>query len=123
MWIPSICFAIAEVTMPSACIVAAFWKPGRYLFPIPVMSDRQSPPGRLIDVGGYHLHLQVMGEASPTVVLDHSLGGIEGYLLIQEIAKLSRVCIYDRAGYSWSEQSPQPRTSEQIERRNKLLCY
>ncbi|MDJ0702372.1 MAG: hypothetical protein QNJ46_03750 [Leptolyngbyaceae cyanobacterium MO_188.B28] len=38
LWIPSICFAIAEVTMPSACIVAAFWKPGRYLFPLPVIS-------------------------------------------------------------------------------------
>lgn len=76
--------------------------------------DRQSPPGQLIDVGGYHLHLWVMGEGNPTVVLDHSLGGVEGYLLIQEIAKLTRVCIYDRAGYGWSEHSPNPRTSEQI---------
>ncbi|MGK7872736.1 MAG: alpha/beta fold hydrolase [Xenococcaceae cyanobacterium] len=78
------------------------------------IEDRQSPPGQLIDVGGYNLHLWVMGHTSPTVVLDHSLGGIEGYLLIQEIAKLTRVCIYDRAGYGWSEHSPNPRTSEQI---------
>ena len=76
--------------------------------------DRHSPPGQLIDVGGYNLHLYVMGEVSPTVVLEHSLGGIEGYLLIQEIAKLARVCIYDRAGYGWSDRSPHPRTSEQI---------
>ena len=76
--------------------------------------DRHSPPGQLIDVGGYNLHLCVRGEASPTIVLEHSLGGIEGYLLIQEIAKLARVCIYDRAGYGWSERSPHPRTSEQI---------
>ncbi len=45
--------------------------------------DLQSPPGKLIDVGGYKLHMCVMGEGSPTVVLEHSLGGIEGYLLIQ----------------------------------------
>ncbi|MDJ0702375.1 MAG: alpha/beta hydrolase [Leptolyngbyaceae cyanobacterium MO_188.B28] len=76
--------------------------------------DRQSPPGQLIEVGDCNLHLQVMGEGSPTVVLEHSLGGIEGYFLIQDIAKLTRICIYDRAGYGWSEQSPQPRTSEQI---------
>ena len=76
--------------------------------------DRQSLPGQLIDVGGYNLHLYVVGEGSPTVIIDHSLGGIEGYLLIQEIAKLTRVFIYDRAGYGWSEHSPHPRTSEQI---------
>lgn len=76
--------------------------------------DLQSPPGKLIDVGGYKLHMCVMGEGSPTVVLEHSLGGIEGYLLIQEIAKMTRVCIYDRAGYGWSDRSSKPRTSEQI---------
>lgn len=34
--------------------------------------DRASypPPGRLIDVGGHHLHLYCTGEGSPTVILD-----------------------------------------------------
>ncbi|MEY2977767.1 MAG: alpha/beta fold hydrolase [bacterium] len=78
------------------------------------LEDRQSPPGQLVDVGGYRLHLYVVGEAKPTIVLDHSLGGIEGYFLIEELAKLARICIYDRAGYGWSDHSPNPRTSEQI---------
>lgn len=78
------------------------------------IEDQQPPPGQLIDVGGYRLHLYVVGETKPTIVLDHSLGGIEGYLLIQELAKITRVCIYDRAGYGWSDCSPYPRTSEQI---------
>ena len=78
------------------------------------IENRQTPPGKLIDVGGYRLHLYVLGEKSPTIVLDHSLGGIEGYLLIPELAQLGRVCIYDRAGYGWSDRSPHPRTSEQI---------
>ncbi|MGB8701216.1 MAG: hypothetical protein WCD18_17520, partial [Thermosynechococcaceae cyanobacterium] len=51
------------------------------------LEDRQSPPGKLVDVGGYRLHLYVAGEASPTVVLDHSLGGVEGYFLIEELTK------------------------------------
>jgi pimeloyl-ACP methyl ester carboxylesterase len=42
------------------------------------------------------------------------LGGVEGYLLIDELAKLTRVCIYDRSGYGWSDLSFKPRTSQQI---------
>ncbi|BAB73757.1 alpha/beta fold hydrolase [Nostoc sp. PCC 7120 = FACHB-418] len=79
-----------------------------------LIENRQSPPGKLIDVGGYRLRLYTAGHSRPTVVLEHSLGGIEGYLLVEEIAKLTRVCIYDRAGYGWSDNSPHPRTSRQI---------
>ncbi len=78
------------------------------------LEDRQPPPGQLIDLGKYRLHLYVAGEASPTIVLDHSLGGVEGYLLIEELSKLARVCIYDRAGYGWSDHSPYPRSSHQM---------
>ena len=78
------------------------------------LEDQQPPPGQLIDVGKYRLHLYVAGEASPTIVIDHSLGGVEGYFLIEELSKLARVCIYDRAGYGWSDHSPYPRTSHQI---------
>jgi pimeloyl-ACP methyl ester carboxylesterase len=78
------------------------------------LEDRQLPPGQLIDMGQYRLHLCVAGEASPTIVLDHSLGGVEGYFLIEELSKLVRVCIYDRAGYGWSDHSPYARTSDQI---------
>jgi pimeloyl-ACP methyl ester carboxylesterase len=78
------------------------------------LEDRKPPPGQLFDVGGYRLHLYVVGKAKPTIVLDHSLGGIEGYFLVEELAKLGRVCIYDRAGYGWSDHSPRPRTSHQI---------
>lgn len=79
-----------------------------------LLEDRQPPPGKLIDLGGYGLHLYIVGEGSLTIVLDHSLGGVEGYFLIEELAKLARVCIYDRAGYGWSDHSPYPRTSYQI---------
>lgn len=78
------------------------------------LENQKPPPGKLFDVGGYRLHLYEMGKGSPTIVLDHSLGGIEGYLLIEELSKLGRVCIYDRAGYGWSDRSPDPRTSDRI---------
>ena len=57
------------------------------------LEDKRSPIGQLIDVGGYRLHLYTLGEAKPTIVLDHSLGGVEGYLLIEELAKQGKVCI------------------------------
>ncbi|MGI0484635.1 alpha/beta fold hydrolase [Pantanalinema rosaneae CENA516] len=76
--------------------------------------DRSPPPGQWADVGGYRLHYVTAGTGDLTIVLDHSLGGIEGYLLLDELAKLSRVCIYDRAGFGWSDRSPYPRTSHQI---------
>ena len=42
--------------------------------------------------------------------------------MIEELSKLGQVCIYDRAGYGWSDPSPYPRTSHQIvEELDKLL--
>lgn len=79
-----------------------------------IENQRHHPPGQLIDIGGYKLHLYSLGKGNPTVVLDHSLGGIDGYFLVEEIAKITRVCIYDRAGYGWSDSSPKPRSSEYI---------
>ncbi|MGF1601448.1 MAG: alpha/beta fold hydrolase [Thermosynechococcaceae cyanobacterium] len=75
----------------------------------------QKPPGQRVDVGGYALHLYALGESKgPTIVLDHSLGGVEGYLLIEKLSSLGRVVICDRAGYGWSDHSPHPRTSSNI---------
>jgi pimeloyl-ACP methyl ester carboxylesterase len=83
------------------------------------LEDRNPPPGTLIDMGDYKLHLYRKDldreyEGSPTIILEHSLGGIEGYFLIDELAKIGRVCIYDRAGYGWSDISPHSRTSENM---------
>ncbi|MDJ0595410.1 MAG: hypothetical protein QNJ72_36410 [Pleurocapsa sp. MO_226.B13] len=54
------------------------------------------PPGELINLGDRQIHLWVKGKGTTTVVLDHSLGGIEGYFLIEAIALFTRVCICDR---------------------------
>jgi len=65
-------------------------------------------PGQLIDVGGYRLHLYCTGKATdgnPTVILEQGLGGTTpAWGLIQpEVAKVTRVCAYDRAGMGWSD--------------------
>jgi pimeloyl-ACP methyl ester carboxylesterase len=65
-----------------------------------------SPPGQLVDVGGYKLHIHCEGEGSPTVVVLAGSGVPSTYywLIQSEAAKTTRVCVYDRAGYAWSEE-------------------
>ena len=70
------------------------------------------PPGRLIDLGGYKLHLNCTGQGRPTVVLSPGAGDFSfDWALVQpEVAKFTRVCSYDRSGAAWSDLGPKPRT-------------
>lgn len=74
------------------------------------------PPGQLVDVGGYRLHINCTGTGSPTVVIDAGLGDWStGWGFVQpEVAKTTRVCTYDRAGWAWSETGPLPRDAAQF---------
>ena len=69
-------------------------------------------PGQMVDIGGYKLHLHCQGAGSPTVLLEAGQGesSLTWATLQPELAKTTRVCAYDRAGYGWSESSPLPRT-------------
>src|SRR5215467_10823448 len=77
------------------------------------------PPGRLVDIGGWKLHLNCIGEAKPsagTVILEAGAGdfSVEWSLVQPKVAKFAHVCSYDRAGDGWSEIGPHPRTFHQI---------
>lgn len=73
------------------------------------------PPGRLVDVGGYRLHLDCKGAGRPTVVLIAGAGDFSfDWALVQpRAARFARVCSYDRAGLAWSDLGPTPRTMRQ----------
>jgi pimeloyl-ACP methyl ester carboxylesterase len=76
-------------------------------------------PGRLVDVGGWRLHLNCTGESRPerpTVVLEAGIGdfSVEWSLVQPGVSRHARVCSYDRAGDGWSEMGPHPRTFRQI---------
>lgn len=81
-------------------------------------AKKYPPPGELYDMGGFKLHLYCTGEhqaGQPTVVLEAGSGLAVDWGLVQsEIAKTTRVCSYDRAGYAWSDKGPLPRTSERL---------
>jgi pimeloyl-ACP methyl ester carboxylesterase len=77
-------------------------------------ADRRNfpAPGNLIDVGGFKMHIHCIGEGSPTVILETLSGGTSSYWgwVQPEVAKTTRVCVYDRAGRGWSEPDPEPMT-------------
>jgi pimeloyl-ACP methyl ester carboxylesterase len=77
---------------------------------------RYPPPGVLVNVGDHHLHVHCLGQGSPTVVMEAGMSGWStDWILVQpQIAAMTRVCSYDRAGYGWSESGSQPRDSQQI---------
>jgi pimeloyl-ACP methyl ester carboxylesterase len=70
------------------------------------------PPGKLIDLGGYKLHINCTGSGSPTVVLSAGAGDFStDWALVQpNVASFTRVCSYDRSGATWSDLGPKPRT-------------
>lgn len=63
------------------------------------------PPGNLVDVGGYRLHLYCIGSGSPTVVIEAGSNDFSvGWRDIQsEIAQETQACTYDRSGMGWSD--------------------
>lgn len=61
--------------------------------------------GQRVDIGGRKLNLYCTGQGGPAVLLEAG-GNTPGYgwVLVQpEIAKFTRACWYDRAGYGWSD--------------------
>ena len=74
-----------------------------------------SPPGKLVDVGGYRLHLNCTGKSGPTILLIAGGGDFSfDWGLVQPgVSRFARVCSYDRAGLAWSDPGPTPRTMKQ----------
>ena len=70
--------------------------------------ERKPPPGRLVDVGGHKMHLDCTGQGTPAVILESGLwdNSIVWHNIQPEIAKLTRVCSYDRAGLGYSDPRP-----------------
>src|SRR4051794_6208786 len=64
---------------------------------------------RLIDVGGHRLNIRCVGTGSPTVVLEPGLGESASAIarrIAPEVARTTRVCVYDRAGHGRSDVAP-----------------
>ncbi len=62
-------------------------------------SRNHPAPGELIDVGGYRLHLNCIGEGAPTIILDAGLGGssLDWSLVQPELSRTTRTCSFANA--------------------------
>ena len=112
-----LCQFLRSVLVPAASTVAACLAVSAQLMASPV-APKSSIPGRLVDIGGYRLHIYCVGEGVPSIIFDSGVGGfsLEWSRVQNVLARRTRVCSYDRAGYGWSDLGPLPRTSERITR-------
>jgi pimeloyl-ACP methyl ester carboxylesterase len=76
--------------------------------------------GKLVDVGGYRVHLYCTGAGSPAVFI---VGGFSfDWDLVQpSLAKLTRVCTYDVSGTAWSDAGPAVTCRDRVNELHKLL--
>lgn len=77
---------------------------------------RSMMPGRLVQVDGHAMRIECMGSGSPTIVLDAGLGN-DGLIwggIQPALARSTRVCSYDRAGFGWSDPVPGPQDADHI---------
>ncbi|MDC8004155.1 alpha/beta hydrolase [Aureisphaera galaxeae] len=88
-----------------------------FLLTLQVQAQQLSPPpGQKVDIGGYALHLNVMGTGSKTIIIEAGAGAFSlQWLEFQKtLSKHFTVITYDRAGYGWSDPSPYSRTAKVI---------
>jgi pimeloyl-ACP methyl ester carboxylesterase len=69
-----------------------------------------------VSVGSHRVHIRCDGDGGPPVIFDAALGGSSlSWSLVQPaVARLTRACSYDRAGFGWSDAGPLPRTASRV---------
>lgn len=81
-----------------------------------IVFSAHEPPGLMYSVHGHAMRIDCTGDGSPTIVLDAGLGndGLIWSDVQPKLAKITRVCSYDRAGFGWSTSLPPPRDANHI---------
>jgi len=100
-----------------ACVGAAYQGIGKW------RDARRFPKGRIVQAGEIKMNIDCTGTGSPIVILEQG-GGMRaaGWMKVQpQMARFTRVCSYDRAGYGWSDPGPMPRTIPRMANALKAL--
>ena len=99
------------------CLVLALSAAGGALETAAESADAgQAVAGRMVDVGGHRLYLACRGTGSPTVVLENGFGEHtpSWAWIVRNVARDTRVCVYDRAGQGWSDSAAGPQDGVQL---------
>ena len=80
-------------------------------------------PGEKVVIDGFRLHVSCQGSGDTTVLFEAGLGGssLEWIPVQQSIARRTRACIYDRAGYAWSDPSPNRSDARSLAREADIM--
>jgi pimeloyl-ACP methyl ester carboxylesterase len=81
------------------------------------------PPGQRYSVNGRLMHIHCRGEGSPTVIVEQGIGGpsIDWNPVNDQMARITRVCDYDRAGMGYSEPAYEPTRAVDVARNLRHL--
>jgi pimeloyl-ACP methyl ester carboxylesterase len=88
-------------------------------------ADAFAKPHQLVDIGGRKMNLYCSGQGATTVVFDAPSGeaGWNWFQVQPVVAKHTRACVFDRAGFGFSDPAKRPNTSENVvEDLHKLLA-
>ncbi|WP_425415667.1 alpha/beta fold hydrolase [Paenibacillus oryzae] len=74
------------------------------------------PPGKMVDAGGYSLHMVKKGSGAPAIIFEAGSGetSLSWRDVPDQLAPYATVVTYDRAGYAWSEEADSDRTGANI---------
>ena len=108
---PTIPVALAWI-LGSLLAAASFW----HVLTVARTRRAHPPPGRMVDIGGYRVHLLAEGQARdgrPPIVW--FAGGHAGGFAIHHLHRVfraeTRSILIDRPGTGWSDTGPFPRTT------------
>ena len=82
-------------------------------------------PGRLVDAGGYRVHLYCTGSGSPAVIVVSGGFSIDWGLVQPQVARFTRICTYDPAWSAWSDRPEghqYPSCSERVAELSAMLA-
>ncbi len=88
---------------------------------IPAPAQTPDPPGRLVDVGGYRVHLYCTGSGSPTVLVAGAGFSFDWALVQPEVARFTTICTYDVSGTAWSDPGPPLTCRARVDEIHKLV--
>ncbi|MFF3413571.1 alpha/beta fold hydrolase [Streptomyces sp. NPDC002698] len=87
----------------------------RHLVHVGRVRVRYPPPGRMVDVGGYRMHVLAEGDVGPRPTVVWMPGGHAGGYAMYRLHALAREqmrsVLVDRPGSGWSDPGPFPRTT------------
>lgn len=107
--------SIAGASPSSMAAAAAQW----------ANADAFAKPHQLVDVGNRKMNLYCSGQGATTVVFDAPSGdaGWSWFKVQPAVAQHTRACVFDRAGFGFSDPAKRPNTAENVaEDLHKLLA-